>query len=194
MNVIIKTLLLFKRLNIKILSSFYSSQFKQCGKSVRFEKMDLLVGGTFISIGANTRFQRHLYLTAWNRYKDQYFSPNIIIGTDCDFGAYNHITCVNRIVIGNGVLTGKWVTISDNNHGGTSYENMLIRPQERKVVSKGEVCIGDRVFIGDKATILSGVKIGEGTIIGANSVVTTDLPSYCVVGGNPARIIKNIKN
>jgi acetyltransferase-like isoleucine patch superfamily enzyme len=65
-------------------------------------------------------------------------------------------------------------------------------PTERKVISKGAVIIGENVWIGDKVTILPGVEIGNGVVIGANSVVTKDIPSYCVVGGNPAKVIKQL--
>ena len=160
------------RLYVILYSYIYRKYFRYCGKGVRFEKVSLLVGGQDIVIGDNTTFQKGLYMTAWHYYGTQKFTPNIQIGDNCNFGAFNHITCTNRIVIGNNVLTGKWVTISDNNHGNTSYTDMKMNPQDRKITSKGEIHIGDRVFIGDKATILSGVDIGEGSIIGANTVVT----------------------
>lgn len=57
--------------------------------------------------------------------------------------------------------------------------------------SKGRVVIGDRVWIGDKVTILPDVEIGQGTIVGANSVVTKSIPEYCIVAGNPAKVIRS---
>lgn len=178
---------MYVMINTLIVSIFIG----RCGKGVRFEKIGKLNGCKFMKIGNNTSFQKYIYLTAWERYKSQTFNPSLIIGDYCDFGAFNHITCINSIKIGNGVLTGKWVTISDNDHGSTTFENMQIAPKDRLLVSKGPIFIGNRVFIGDKSTILSGVCIGEGSIIAANSVVTKDVPSFCVVGGNPAVIIKN---
>jgi acetyltransferase-like isoleucine patch superfamily enzyme len=56
--------------------------------------------------------------------------------------------------------------------------------------TKGAITIGNNVWIGDKATILDGVTIGEGAVIAANSVVTKDVPPYCVAAGVPAIIIK----
>lgn len=188
---IIKIISFLRKIYFLQLSLLYKSQLKKCGKGIRFENGSVLRGTQFISIGSNCNFQKHLCLTAWEKYKDQKLFPSITIGNNCNFGAFNHITCTNKIIIGNNVLTGKWVTISDNNHGDTSYQNMIINPQDRKIVSKGRIYIGDRVFIGDKATILSGVNIGEGSIIGANAVITKDIPPFCVAVGNPARIICN---
>ena len=123
-------------MHVRILSYIHSKRILHCGVAVRFEKINLLVGGEYIIIGDNTTFQRGLYLTAWRSsdYQSAWKtnSPSIVIGKGCDFGAYNHITCTNKISIGNHVLTGKWVTISDNNHGRSTYEEMCIPPQERK--------------------------------------------------------------
>lgn len=168
---------------------YYSSQIKNCGKGVKFQATCYLHGGEYVKIGMNTHFQKYLFLTAWDRYKDQTFTPSIEIGKNCDFGAFNHITCTNGIIIGDGLLTGKWVTITDNNHGGTSFGDLSVRPQERNIVSKGKIRIGNNVFIGDKATILAGVDIGDGTVIGANCVVSKNIPAYSVVVGNPMKII-----
>lgn len=90
------------------------------------------------------------------------------------------------------MLTGRYVYISDNNHGKTDYESLCQQPAERELDIKGPVIIGSNVWIGDKVTILSGVHIGEGSIIGANSVVTKNFPPYSIVGGGPAHIIKQV--
>ena len=104
-----------------------------------------------------------------------------------------YITAINNITIGNNILTGKWVTITDNSHGEVTLEQMHQDPLKRPVVSKGPVHIGDNVWIGDKATILPHVSIGDGAIIAANAVVTKDVPPYSVAAGNPAKIIKTFK-
>lgn len=76
-------------------------------------------GGEYISIGEYTHFDRDCVISAFNKtYDGSEFSPSINIGKSCNFGAWNHITAVNAITIGDGFLSGKWVTICDNNHGG----------------------------------------------------------------------------
>ena len=151
-----------------------------------------LVGGTNIIIGDHTRIRHYSVLTAITEYFDQKFNPQILIGKYVDIGEYANITATNRIVISDGVLVGRRVTISDNNHGCFTEEDLKKRPATRLVTSKGEIYIGANVWIGDKATILSGVRIGEGSIIAANTVVTKDIPAYSLVAGTPGVVIKKI--
>lgn len=171
-------------------SYYYDSLIKNCSPTVRFEKIELLCGTDYISIGDKCKFERGLYLTAWDKYYEYRYNPTIKIGDNCCFGAYNHISSINRIEIGNGLLTGKWVTITDNNHGDTKIESLKLMPANRPIISKGAVIIGNNVWIGDKSTILGGITIGDGSVIAANCVVTKDVPPYCVVAGNPGKIIK----
>ena len=175
---------------IKILGVVDS--FKKCDISVHFGKVGELRGVEYIEIGKNTWFGDEFYLTAWNKYREYDYEPSIIIGDNCGFNSNTHITSINRIVIGNNVLTGKCVTITDNSHGEISAEGIMKPPYQRPIVSKGPVIIEDNVWIGDKATVLPNVHIGKNAIVGANSVVTHDVPAFTVVAGNPARVIKRI--
>lgn len=182
--------------NIKLYGSF-----KYCPQNVHFCKTGMLNCPQYISIGNGTSFGDWIYLTAWDNYKCiingvehiQQLIPELIIGNNCNFGAFNHITCTNKVIIGDGCLTGKWVTITDNSHGNTDMESLLVPPIKRPIFSKGSVIIGKNVWIGDKATILPNVTIGDGAVIAANAVVTKSVPAFCVVAGNPARIVKMIK-
>lgn len=175
-------------------SIWLSRSFRQCSKSVRFLGCVYFLGTDRIEVGDKTTFDKQLWLTSWPQLAKEKDSTLIKIGNHCNFGAFNHITATNRIEIGDNCLTGKWVTITDNNHGECGTESLSIPPSERNVISKGPVIIGKNVWIGDKATILSGVTIGDGAVIGANSVVTKDIPAYCVAGGNPAKILKQVNS
>lgn len=169
--------------------------FKTIGKkSIIRPCADVIVGKEFIEIGANCIIGKHIQLTAWSDHNGVKFKPSIKIGSNSQFGSYNHITSINRIEIGEGVLTGKFVTITDNSHGKPNDDSESdISPVIRTIYSKGPVIIGNNVWIGDKVTILPNVSIGDSCIIGANSVVTKDIPAYSIIGGNPARIIRTIK-
>lgn len=149
-----------------------------------------LKGTRYISIGQGTLISAGVILTAWDRYAGERFSPSINIGDNCMIGEYAHITACHNITIGNNVLTGRRIYISDNSHGDTTKEQLDIPPIKRPLKVKGPVVIEDNVWIGERACILSGVRIGRGAIIAANAVVTKDVPPYSVVGGVPAKIIK----
>lgn len=176
--------------NNTLYSLWIQNEFKQISNTVKFSSPFTLRGAKYILIGKNTNFGKHCILTAWDKYHNDNFIPSITIGENCNFGEYNHITSSNRIIIGNNLLTGRWVTITDNSHGMTDYDSLRIAPVDRRIYSKGSVIIGNNVWIGDKATILPGVKIGDGAVIAANTVVTKDIPAYSVVGGNPMKILK----
>lgn len=164
------------------------------GSSLLIERPCILQGGGFhnIKIGNSVWIQSNTVLGCWTEFGEKKFTPSVIIGNNCNIGAYNHISACNRIKIGDGLLTGRFVIINDNSHGGLSYEEADIRPAQRQLTSKGEVVIGNNVWIGDKAAVLSGVHVGNNVIIAANAVVTKDVPDNCIVAGVPARIIKEL--
>lgn len=182
----------YLRLRDHIYSLFITVPFKSVGeKSFIRYKMRLLKGAKYITIGKNSHFGVQAELTAWDAFGEDKFTPSIEIGDNVSIGSYCHITAINRIVIGNGVLTGRWVTITDNSHGTTDIEILNMFPVKRPLTSKGPVVIEDNVWIGDKATILPGVTIGKGSVIGANAVVSKEVPPYSIAVGNPIRIIDN---
>lgn len=145
-----------------------------------------------IYIGDNTIIGSHCILGCWQHYRKETHEPIIEIGNNCFISAFCQLSAVQRLKIGNDVIIGHFVYISDNNHGEATLESMKLPPVKRPLASKGPVIIEDRVWIGDKVSILTGVTIGEGSIIGANAVVTHDVPPYSVVGGVPAKIIKRL--
>lgn len=146
----------------------------------------------YFFIGKNCIFGDHCMLAAWDEYNGTIYRPHVEIGDNCSFGFCNHITCCNKVKIGSGVLTGMYVIISDNSHGEINCDMLDNPPLKRPLYSKGEVIIGNNVWIGDKVAILAGVHIGDGAIVGANSVVTKDVPANSVVAGVPAKLIKRL--
>ena len=114
-------------------------------------------------------------------------TPKLLIGNRVHFGKMNRIGCDNRIIIEDDVLFAPHVHISDRNHG---FEDIHTPISQQKVISKGEVVIGTETWLGFGCQVMSGVKIGRHCVIAAGAVVVKDVPDYCVVGGNPARILK----
>ena len=171
--------------------AWLSVEFKHIGYPVNwYPPVRTLRGGKYISIGDKVSIGKNVTLTAWNHYQKQRFTPEITIGNNSSIGDESHITAINKIWIGNNVLTGKKILITDNAHGASDYSLISIAPNKCPLYSKGPVIIEDNVWIGEKSSIMPGVKIGYGSIIAANSVVTCDIPPYSVAAGIPAKIVK----
>lgn len=145
-------------------------------------------GHHHISIGSGTQIAHHATLTVWQM--DTCPMPNLSIGKHCQLGAHIHISAANGIEIGNNLLTGSNVLIVDNAHGASELCLVNVPPTQRPLSSKGKVTIGNNVWLGNNACIMPNVTIGDGVIVAANSVVTHSVPSYCVVAGAPAKIVK----
>jgi acetyltransferase-like isoleucine patch superfamily enzyme len=176
-------------------SGYKSRIFQTFGKNVSLGRNTTYIGEKYISIGDNTSIGDNGRLTAYGYYEKtkQHFTPLLTIGNNCNIGEQSHITAINCIMIGNNVLTGPRVLITDNAHGDIDAKTLDMEPMMRPLISKGKVIIGDNVWSGEGAMILPNVHIGEGAIIAANSVVTKDIPAYSIAAGVPAKIIKNIK-
>lgn len=165
------------------------ARFKQFGERSLLASNQLIIHPENITIGANSSIQRYCVLETCPVKSNK---PNLVIGNNVSIGEYSHITCANSIKIGNGVLTGRFILITDNAHGTNNLADLDIPPLKRSVYSKGTIEIEDNVWLGDKVTILPGVKIGKGSVIAANAVVTKNIPPYSIAGGCPAKIIKKI--
>lgn len=117
--------------------------------------------------------------------KNARFSHRIKLGTHSGIGMGARL--YGPITIGDYVMMGPecWIYTQNHETGDVSVPMREQGPQPERPVT-----IGNDVWIGGRVTILPGVKIGNGVIIGAGAVVTKDVPDYAVVGGNPARILK----
>ena len=173
-----------------IYSHWIQHEFGKVDKGVYIGKMYLLKGAKYISLDKNVCIGERCIIEVYDSYQDQRFTPILTIGANSHLGDDGHITCINKIQIGNNVLMGRKVFITDNAHGASDRVLLDIPPQKRPLISKGPVIIEDNVWIGEMVCIMPGIRIGKGSIIGANAVVTKDVPSYCVAGGNPAKVIK----
>lgn len=116
------------------------------------------------------------------------FTPSVVIGDRVQFGSGCRIDCCTAIHIGNWVLIGHRVLITDNELDETPQTILNQPPANRKLVVKGPVEIGDYVLIEDGVRIFSGVTIGQNTIVKADAVVCESMPANAIVAGNPARV------
>ena len=124
------------------------------------------------------------------------FSANgkncINIGKNVQINDFVHIGAIESVIIEDNVLIASKVFITDHNHGnytGNVVDSPFSIPIDRKLYSK-KVLIKKNVWIGEFVSILPGVTIGEGSIIGSMSVVNKDIPAHCIAVGSPAKVIK----
>ena len=121
-----------------------------------------------------------------------YSKPNSIIEIGDNVGiSGSTINASTKIKIGNNVLIGSGCLITDTDSHPLNWNDRL-RNDDSKIKSK-PIIIDDNVFIGARSIILKGVTIGNGSVIGAGSVVTQSIPPNVVACGNPAKIIKKLK-
>lgn len=137
------------------------------GATLRLSQNSFIGPGTYLTVGPQGTFS---------------------LGLSSYVGHDSNVNCLSEVSIGDGTLVGQQTVLMDydghpvipvrgrtrGNHGGTS------RP----------IRIGNGVWIGCRATILKGVRIGDGAIVGAGSVVSADVPANCIVAGNPARVVR----
>jgi acetyltransferase-like isoleucine patch superfamily enzyme len=108
------------------------------------------------------------------------------IGDGVVLGHYNHIYATKSIKIEDRVLTADKVYISDNTH---DYEDITQSIVNSSIRQLKEVVIGEGSWLGENVCVI-GASVGKHSVIGANSVVTKDIPDYCIAVGAPAKIVK----
>jgi lipopolysaccharide O-acetyltransferase len=177
----------------KLYFTLYRYRFKRCG-SILLSGSYRITGHRFIEIGrlsAGTGFR----VDAIHTYIDgSTFAPSVVIGDNVNCGPYVRIGCTHRVVIGNGVLIGSYVLITDHDHGvydGPPPHSPPDQPPAARALTRdGTVVIGDNVFIGEHVSILKNVSVGAGSVLASGSVVTRDVPPATIVAGSPARVVK----
>lgn len=170
---------------IKNTYNYYRVKFK-VGKIGRGSVIisPLRLNGKGIKIGNNSKIQYKCWLEANPLTGEQ--NAELIIGDRCTIGHYNEIYSTKSIILEDNVLTADRVYISDNLHG---YENPEIPILQQQIIQKGTVRIGEGSWLGVGVAVI-GANIGKHCVIGANAVVTKDIPDFSVAVGSPAKIIK----
>lgn len=171
---------------------FFKKRLFLKSKRVYLGENPKIINSCFINFSGSADFGARCWVECVSLYKNKEFSPIINIGNYFSCGNDVHLGAVNKIIIGNNVLLGSFILISDHSHGiysGNQSSSPDISPIARDL-SMGSIVIGDHVWIGDGVKIIGNVKIGAGSIIGAGSVVVKDIPANVIACGNPAKVIK----
>jgi lipopolysaccharide O-acetyltransferase len=161
-------------------------------KGIRFGPGARLQGISAIQMGEGFSAGPGLWLEAVLRYEDQTFTPRIVIGRNVEISTWGHIAATHYVEIGDDVLIGSRVIITDHNHGQYSgpHSSPEVSPRLRPLDCDKEVVIGRNVWLGDGVVVAPGARIGEGSVIGANSVVIGTIPPFTLAAGAPARALK----
>jgi acetyltransferase-like isoleucine patch superfamily enzyme len=162
--------------------------------NIRLGRGNMIKGISGVRIGHSFRALDHLWLDAIQDDKfGRSLKPSLVIGDNVVFGHCVHVAATHCVRIGNDVLVGSRVMITDHNHGiyrGRAQSSPSERPADRQLTADAETIVEDRVWIGDGVVILPGARIGKGSVIGANSVVNGVIPAECIAAGSPAQPIK----
>jgi acetyltransferase-like isoleucine patch superfamily enzyme len=128
--------------------------------------------GRFVWVGDGTKIRCH--------QGEVVIGPKTVLGQECTISAYQHVRIGEQCVIADRAM------FIDFDHGVVEVD----RPIRKQGIYKRDVDVGSNVWIGYGACILRGVRVGDNSIIGTNSVVTKDVPANAVVAGVPAKVLR----
>lgn len=177
----------------KLISRLWARQLAQVGPRFHVSAGTRIQGGRFVSIGDVFYAGPSLWIEAVERFAGIDHAPRIAIGAHVTCSGFVHIAATTLVTIGEGVLLGSRVHITDHAHGsyaGPLQDSPTTLPAERRLSQGRPVCIERNVWLGDGVVVLPGVTIGAGSIVGANSVVSRNLPAGVIAVGAPAMPIK----
>ncbi len=163
--------------------TYYRIRFGKIGIKSRLDSLRNIDGGKNIFLG-NVSIGYKTWLAAMPLTGEK--KCKLIIEDGCSIGNFNHIYATHLIHIKKNVLTADRVYISDNVHGYMNIKTPII---EQPIVQKKDVEIGEGSWLGENVCVI-GCSIGKNCVVGANSVVTHNLPDYSVAVGSPAIILK----
>ena len=165
----------------------FRARCESVGNQFRVSRMPFVVGHAKIFIGDRVNFFGKVDIMSGGIFDE----PRLILGDRVDIG-HNVVFLVNKeIVIEDDVNVASGVRFMDSDaHPRDTAERIADLPPRPEEIKPIRIC--RYAWIGQNSFILKGVTVGEGAIIGANSVVVTDIPPYSVAIGNPARVV--VKN
>jgi len=162
-------------------------KFKICKSGISWNVKITNPDNIYISEGVNIGKMTWIYAIKGDN-SGNVFSPLIELNKGVEIGRMCHITCSKRLVLDENVFITERVLITDSIHG---YKDIDTPIYYQPLISKNGIHIGSGTWVGNGASIVGNVTIGKGCVISTNSVVANmDIPDYCVVSGNPAKIVK----
>lgn len=174
------------RLEVRLWSVFYGVFLGHLGRGARLERVSLLTNPDRVFLGDKVGIAHGARIEAVTNHREYRYDASIHIGEYTSIQPYAHLAAAAKLIIGHHVLMGSRVFITDHDHDFADLHTHV--GQQRLNVCP--VCIEDFVWLGENVVVLKGVTIGHHAVIGANSVVTRDIPPYAIAAGAPARVIR----
>lgn len=178
---------LLERVYAKVFSLLTSGAFNEFGKGTILMSPIRLSGERRIAIGDNVYIGAGSWLQALSDGENM--SPSLRIGSRTSMAGYCVLSAVRSVVLEDDVLLARNVYISDHIH---KYTNMDVPIKDQGVDKVDPVLICKGAWLGQNVVICPGVRIGRNAVVGANSVVNSDVPDYSIAVGAPARVVKTI--
>jgi acetyltransferase-like isoleucine patch superfamily enzyme len=171
-------------LNVVYRGPLFKARCETVGRNLSIYSMPAIVGPVQLFIGDDVEIFGHLGVTSGRIFD----APRLVIGDRVDIGHNIQITVNREVVIEEEVNIASGVRIldTDAHPRDTDARAHGLPPPEAEIKA---VRICRRAWLGQSCFIMKGVTVGEGAVIGANSVVVTDIPPYSVAMGNPARVV-----
>ncbi len=181
MKSLIKTLLTYVTHPLAVL------KIGKKGKRFVIGRNTQIKGGKKIRVGNNVCIGNNARLMCYTDFAGEKLDAKIVIEDGCYVGHNFTVLSGAPVTLEKNVLIASNVLISSENH---SIEPECDIPYKHQKLITTPVSIGENCWIGQNAVILPGVKIGRGSVVGAQSVVTKSVDEYTIVAGNPAKAIK----
>ncbi|MBP7051864.1 MAG: acyltransferase [Phycisphaerae bacterium] len=165
----------------------YRWRFGHFGRRTVLDRPDLLTNPRAIHIGRCVEIRKGSRLEAVGPWDGK--TPKLVIGDGTVIHLYFHCGAAQSVTIGRDVLIAGRVYISDHDH---VFDDPVLPARRASGLRSAPVVIEDGVWLGEGCVILKGVRVGQRAVVGANAVVTKDVPPFTIVGGVPARVIRKI--
>jgi acetyltransferase-like isoleucine patch superfamily enzyme len=179
----------FVRLRVIGSLSHVRHPLRRRGPQVVVDPSAELVGARFIEIGAGSFLQRDVWLTVPLLEMQAEDRAYLRLGERVQLGRGTFIGATNDVTLADDVLTGPRVVIVDHAH---RFDDATVPIKDQGVTTNGFVHVGRGAWLGAGAVLVGthGLTVGENAVVGANAVVTKDVPARAVIAGNPARIVR----
>ncbi len=177
---------LVKKIIDTLFTFLYRGSFYRLGQKSTLCMPFSINGAKWMNIGSKVYIKQGAWLLALHQPNQLKSQEKLIIGSNTYIGRNAHIVALQKVHISDDVLMGDNVYIADNFHG---FKAGNIPYKNQDVGFKKEAFIGAGSWLGENVCVISA-HVGKQCIIGANSVVTKDIPDYCMAVGAPAKVIK----